>query len=275
MRTPYSLSSRLLLLSLPAALMIIFFFVLPLANLFVAGASGPNGLYGYIDVLLGPRYLRSLMLTVVISFWTTLITLIVGGVTGFFLSRNAFKGRSMLMSLLTLPIAFPGVVIAFLVIIIGGRQGVIPAALRTIHEGNFVFAYSFAGLLIGYVYFSIPRTILTIQASATKLDIKLEEAARTLGATTWQVVRDVIVPGLMPAVISSGAICFATAMGAFGTAFALATDVDVLSMLIYSEFTLSANVTAASILSLVLGAVTWLSLSVARTMTGNNVAAMG
>jgi putative spermidine/putrescine transport system permease protein len=130
-----------------------------------------------------------------------------------------------------------------------------------------------AGLFTGYLYFSIPRVILTIMAAAEKLDRALEEAARSLGASPWQVIRDVGVPGLMPALISSGAICFATAMGAFGTAFTLATQIDVLPMAIYTEFTLNANFAMAASLSLALGLVTWAALAAARSAAGSTVAA--
>src|SRR5262245_65783254 len=104
-----------------------------------------------------------------------------------------------------------------------------------------VFAYTMQGLFLGYLYFSIPRVILTIMAAVEKLDPSLEEAARALGAGPWAVHRDVILPALGPAFVASGAIAFATAMGAFGTAFTLATNIDVLPMLIYTEFTLSAK----------------------------------
>jgi len=130
-----------------------------------------------------------------------------------------------------------------------------------------------AGLLTGYLYFSIPRVILTVMAAAEKLDPRLEEAARSLGASSWQVVRDVIVPGLRPAFLSAGAICFATAMGAFGTAFTLATEIEVLPMTIYTEFTLRANIVVAAALSIILGGITWLALALARTAAGSSVAA--
>lgn len=79
--------------------------------------------------------------------------------------------------------------------------------------------YSLAGLFLGYLYFSIPRVILTVMAACESLDRSLEEAAHSLGAGHWRVVCDVIVPGLAPALASCGAIRFATSMGAFGTAF--------------------------------------------------------
>ena len=82
-------------------------------------------------------------------------------------------------------------------------------------------------------------------------------------------------PALAPALVASGAIAFATAMGAFGTAFTLATNIDVLPMVIYTEFTLQANFAAAGSLSIVLGLVTWAVLLVARTFGGASVAAAG
>ena len=99
--------------------------------------------------------------------------------------------------------------------------------------------------------------------------------ADALGAGPWRVIRDVVLPALMPAFIASGAIAFATAMGAFGTAFTLATDIDVLPMLIYTEFTLSANFAMSAALSVGLGLVTWAILALARTFGGNTVAAAG
>ena len=64
-------------------------------------------------------------------------------------------------------------------------------------------------------------------------------------------------------------------MGAFGTAFTLATDIDVLPIVIYTEFTLLANIAMAAALSIVLGIITWIVLSVARTAAGTTVAAAG
>jgi putative spermidine/putrescine transport system permease protein len=175
--------------------------------------------------------------------------------------------------MLTFPLAFPGVVVGFMVIMLAGRQGLIGDLTRWVTGEKLVFAYSMAGLLTGYLYFSIPRVILTVMAAAEKLDRRLEEAARSLGASAWQVIRDVIVPGLRPAFLSAGAICFATAMGAFGTAFTLATEIEVLPMTIYTEFTLRANIVVAAALSIILGGITWLALALARTAAGSSVAA--
>lgn len=229
----------------------------------------------YVEVLTNAHYLESMMATLLVAVATTVATLVISGISGVFLQRNDFPGRSLLTSLLTLPLAFPGVVVGFMIIMLAGRQGLVGQITEALGAGKLVFAYSMFGLFLGYLYFSIPRTIVTIMAAAEKMDPRLEEAARSLGAGNWRVVRDVIIPALKPALISSGAICFATAVSAFGTAFTLATRINVMPMVIYTEFTLSANMAMAAALSFFLGAVTWLVLAVARSAGGGTVAAAG
>jgi putative spermidine/putrescine transport system permease protein len=237
----------------------------------VGGSQG--GGRGYAAILAEPRYLRSLLATVALAALVTAATLAIATVAGLFLQRHRFPGRRALVALLTFPLAFPGVVVGFMVIMLAGRQGLIGDLTQRALGSRLVFAYSMGGLFLGYLYFSIPRVILTIMAAAEKLDGRLEEAARSLGAAPWQVVRDVLLPALRPAFLSAGAICFATSMGAFGTAFTLATDIEVLPMTIYTEFTLRAAIATAAALSIVLGAVTWLVLVLARAAAGSSVAA--
>ena len=263
--------SFVLLCLIPLLIFSIVFLALPLVRLFLASGESEIGWSIYLEILRKPRYLNTLVLTVLVSLATTVAALAVSTIAGMFLSRNQFKGRGILLSIMTLPLAFPGVVIGFLIILLGGRQGLI----NQITPGHVVFAYSVIGLFLGYLYFSIPRVLLTVMAAAEKLDTSLEEAARTMGASSYRVVVDVILPGLMPSLIAAGAIAFATAMGAFGTAFTLATNIDVIPMVIYTEFTLSANIAMAAALSIVLGIVTWALLLIARSISGTTVAAGG
>jgi len=260
---------------MPAALFFVAFFILPMCRLFLVGGSGATGWTAYAAILTNDGYFSALLATLGIAAATTVATLLISGIAGVFLQRHKFPGNKTLVAMLTLPLAFPGVVIGFMVIMLAGRQGLIGTISEALSGDRLVFAYSLTGLFMGYVYFSIPRTILTVMSATEKLDPRLEEAARSLGASPWRVMLDVIVPGLKPALISAGAICFATAVGAFGTAFTLATRINVLPMVIYTEFTLSANIAMAAALSFMLGAVTWLVLALARTAAGSTVAAAG
>ncbi len=263
------------LLLLPAGIVFAAFFLVPLGQLFLIGGSGKDGWAAYGAIVTNRNYFNSLVSTTLLSTGVTVVTLAISGVSGVFLTRNRFRGHAALVAMLTLPLAFPGVVIGFMVIMLGGRQGVIGDIAHWLTGERLVFAYSMAGLFVGYIYFSIPRTILTVMAAAEKLDPKVEEAARSLGAGPLRVVKDVIVPGLKPALLSAGAICFATSMGAFGTAFTLATRINVLPVTIYGVFTDQANIAAAAALSFVLGMLTWAVLAIARTAAGSTVAAAG
>jgi putative spermidine/putrescine transport system permease protein len=266
---------QLLLSIVPVVTIFAAFFILPFARLLIASFEGPLGAGAYTAIVTDPRYYSSLVSTIVLAFVVTLTTLLISGFAGVFLDRNHFRGRAVVVAALTLPLAFPGVVVGFMVIMLAGRQGLIGEIAKLVSGQNLVFAYSIAGLFVGYVYFSIPRVILTVMAAAEKLDRNLEEASRSLGASSWRVIVDVIIPGLMPALLSAGAFCFATAMGAFGTAFTLATDINVLPMTIYTDFTQRANIASAAAMSVVLGAITWAVLAIARTAAGNTVAAAG
>ncbi len=244
----------------PAVALFCAFWLLPMAALL--RVSGSEGLVAtYTAALTTSRYLGSLFSTVVLSAAVTLATLVLSTIAGLFLVRRNVPGKRMITAMLTFPLAFPGVVVGFMVILLAGRQGLLGDVTHKLIGEKWVFAYSIGGLFLGYLYFSIPRVVLTVMAAAEKLDRSLEEAARSLGASSWQVTRDVLVPGLAPALIASGAICFATSMGAFGTAFTLATDIDVLPM--------NAGIAMAAALSVVLGVVTWLVLAIARTASGS------
>ncbi|GAN80769.1 ABC transporter permease [Acidocella aminolytica] len=260
---------------LPAVLVFSAFFIIPFGVLLRVGAQGAYGIAGYWLALMNPEHLESLVATLVLSTVVTVATLCLGGVCGVFLGRNRFPGHGLMVSILTLPLAFPGVVVGFMIIMLAGRQGLVSDISLALHGGRIVFAYSAWGLFLGYLYFSIPRVLLTVMASAEILDASLEEAARSLGAKPARVFLDVTLPALKPALISAGALTFATSMGAFGTAFTLATRINVLPMMIYTDFTLSTDLSSIAALSLLLGLISWVVLSLARSVAGSGVAAAG
>ena len=264
-----------LLALMPALVIFCAFWLLPFSRLIVMGAEvdRSSGISAYLTILTHRQYLISLVTTVGISLVVSITAVAIAGFAGFVLARHRFIGKAALVAILTFPLAFPGVVVGFLVIMRGGRQGALAQASLWLFGERWMFAYSLAGLFIGYLYFSIPRVITTVMAACDNLDKSIEEAARSLGANTWQVTKDVIIPGIAPALLSTGAICFATSMGAFGTAFTLGTRLSILPLNIYGEFTNYANFAMAAALSVVLGVITWMALSLARRLAGGNLGA--
>jgi putative spermidine/putrescine transport system permease protein len=165
------------------------------------------------------------------------------------------------------------VIVGFFVILMGGRQGPFASFTDALIGERVTFAYGITGLFLAYVYFSLPRAIASFTAVAERQEHELEEAARSLGARRWHIVRDVWWPALQPTALAVGAILFATAMGAFGTAFTLASRFEVLPITIYNEFTNYANFALAASLSITLGLVTWAVLFIARRFGGSTVGA--
>ena len=251
----------------PAAAFFMAFWLLPVLRLLALPAE--QGWRTYFVVLTDSRYLESVLNTLGLSLVVTLATLALGAAVGIYLARRQFAGKRMLLSLLTLPLSFPGVIIGFFVILLGGRQGLVADLSEALGGSRLTFAYGLLGLFLAYLYFSLPRAIATYAAAAESMNTQLEEAARSLGASRLQVVRDVWVPELAPTTLACGAIVFATSMGAFGTAFTLASKFEVLPITISNEFTNYANFALAASLSIALGLVTWFVLFLARHFGGN------
>ncbi|WP_295532345.1 ABC transporter permease [uncultured Pseudacidovorax sp.] len=256
----------LLACALPAGIFFLAFWLLPALQLLALPAR--EGASAYFAVLTQPRYLTSMLQTLALSVVVTLATLVLGAAVGLYLARQRFAGRRLLLAVLTLPLSFPGVIVGFFVILLGGRQGLVADISSSLGGERITFAYGLLGLFLAYLYFSLPRAIAAYTAAAESMDPALEEAARSLGASRIAIARDVWVPELAPTTLACGAIVFATAMGAFGTAFTLASKFEVIPITIYDEFTNYANFALAASLSIALGLVTWAVLFVARRFSG-------
>lgn len=250
------------LLLIPSLVFFLAFWLLPFSQLLVL--PGQTDWTLYFVVLTDTRYAMSLVNTLGLSAAVTLVTLVLGAAVGLYVARRRFRGRGLLLSILTLPLSFPGVIIGFFMILLAGRQGLVTDITQALGMGRFSFAYGLTGLFLAYLYFSLPRAVAAYAAAAETMDMSVEEAARSLGASRWDIVRDVWMVQLAPTTAACAAIVFATAMGALGTAFTLSSKFEVLPITIYTEFTNFANFALAASLSITLGIFTWLALFLTR-----------
>lgn len=268
--TPLVSSRRALAVcTVPVFIFFAAFWILPVTQLIVLPAA--NGWETYFVILTDSRYARSLINTLLLSSVVTVATLALGLAVGLYLAKPKVVGRRFLLSLLTLPLSFPGVVVGFFIILLGGRQGAVADLFESLGLGRVTFAYGLTGLFLAYLYFSLPRVVASYTAAAQGMDQSIEEAARSLGANRIQLLWDVWLPQLLPTTAACAGIVFATSMGAFGTAFTLASKFEVLPITIYNEFTNYANFPLAASLSLTLGLFTWLSLFLMGRLTGGRV----
>ncbi len=210
----------------------------------------------YARLVQGKRYLVATGTTVGLATVVTVAAMILAAGLAFFLARSAFRGKAVCRSLIAFPLSFPGIVVAFMIIVLFGNTGVIPQAIQaTFGRKALNVAYTPIGLFLAYLYFSIPRATMVLAASVEKIDRRLEEAARTLGASPGQTLWAVTLPAIRPALEATASLVFATAMASFGTAYTLSQG-NVLGILIFDEFTFAFNVQMASALAAFLAAVT-------------------
>jgi putative spermidine/putrescine transport system permease protein len=243
---------------LPAVLFALLFWpLLSLGLQSLAGDAGEITFERYRAVLADRRYFDSLVNTLLISLFSTLIALIVGVPSAIYVEGRRGSDRKILAVLLTIPLSLPGIVIGFFIIIAFGLAGVVPKFVEFITgERALSFAYTFYGMLLGYVYFQIPRVVLTLRGAVSNISRDAIDAAKTLGASTFQTYVHIIIPTLKPSIVSAASLSMATGFGAFGTAATLSRRYRVIPLEIAAAFTENFQPRLAGAMSLILVAIT-------------------
>lgn len=215
-------------------------------------------LKNYVAVFADPFYRSSLVLSLVLSAVVSALSIVLCIGPAWLLVRRDFPGKRAFRAILTIPMAFSGIIIGFLAVIMIGRIGFIPQLadwLVGVRVGE-ALAYSLTGLGIAYVWFQIPRATLTLESAIRKFDWDLDNAARSLGASNWQALRYVLLPLLTPALVSTVAVTFAVSMGSFGVALLLLKKASVFPLEIYNQIYANLAFEMAGAMSVVLGVIT-------------------
>jgi len=254
----------LLLLPLAAALGL--FLVLPL--LFVLFESfwveGHFSLANYLLVFRRGLYSEALRTSLVLSFTTAFIGAALGLPLSYLVHKSRAPWRDLLLSITAVPLTFSGLIIGFAFIVLLGTSGFITMLLQRFFDINplefSAFLFTWKGLVVAYLYFLIPRMILTMVAAWSNADWSQVEAAVSLGAPFRTVLARVLFPMLGPSLLAGSSLLFAVSMGAFGTAFALTgTAVKILPLVIYNQISdVTVEVSRANGLAIVLTVVTTL-----------------
>ncbi|WP_096391810.1 ABC transporter permease [Halopenitus persicus] len=247
-------------LSVPVGLLYVLFLGLPLATIVHLSVQGETLWSNYLTVLTNPGYRGSILISLQIAVTVTAITTVLGLLISYFLARNDFRGKRIVIAIINFPTSLPGILIAWGIIVLVGRQGIfslLGSAITGARSGEFAFALGFWGLLAGYTYFTLPRVTMTLLSSLENLDRELEESAYSLGASRFQTFRHVVLPEIAPGVASGIVLAFSINMVAFGTALLLAAgEVAVLPLKIYSVILGFGDYNTASALAVVLTVIT-------------------
>jgi putative spermidine/putrescine transport system permease protein len=211
-------------------------------------------LENYVKLFSDGYFLSSLFHSVVLSLCVAVGSVLLCIAPAWVLVRTQFPGKRLFRAVLTVPMAFSGVIVGFMIVIMLGRWGAVPAFLHWLTGEAYLSmtAYTLSGLVVAYVYFEIPRATLTLEAAIRKFDFDLDAAARSLGASLPQRLWYVLIPLLLPAIISTVALAFSVSMGSFGVALIVAKKFNLLPVDIFLEITGYANFEFASALCVVM-----------------------
>lgn len=223
--------------ALPAWLMLVLFLGVPLAALIPEAFAGGGAIFA--QLLHDPQFAVAVRNTLLLGLISGLLSALVGAAIAIELARQSPRRRQLMLSLLGLPLAFSGLVIAYGFILAFGRAGFVTqllgmAGADTAVVGSWI--YSVGGLAFAYAYYLIPRVALQLYPVFANLDEAPTLAARTLGATPWQAWRHTVLPEVAPAVLASAFFVSSVAMGTYGTALALVgTQLNILPLMLLAK----------------------------------------
>jgi molybdate transport system permease protein len=166
-----------------------------------------------------PEALTALRLSLVVSVTATALAVALGVPLAWVYARVAFPGRDVLRALTTVPMILPPVVGGVALLFAFGRRGLLGPALDAV---GIRIPFTTSAAVLAATFVSMPFLVLTVEAGLRSMDRRYEEAARTLGAGRWTVLRRVTLPLVGPSLFAGAAVCWARALGEFGATITFA-----------------------------------------------------
>lgn len=237
-----STRARSLLLAVPVAFLTLFF-VWPVANIIGEGLRGDGrwDLTGVGAVLGDPALRRVAWFTLWQAAASTGLTLLTALPAAHVLATYEFRGRRLVQALVAVPFVLPTVVVAAAFLALLGPNGPLGVDL----------ARSVWAILLAHAFFNHAVVVRTVGAVWERLDPRMEDAARVLGASRWRAVREVTVPALRPAIASAAVITFLFTFTSFGVVRILGSPRhSTLEVEIYRQTADLLNLPVASVLAL-------------------------
>ncbi|MBN8046998.1 ABC transporter permease subunit [Paraclostridium bifermentans] len=174
----------------------------------------------YKEILSNQQFINSLMLSLKTSIISSTIATIIGILLAYLMTKSRFS--KLRYFLLNLPIIVPHIIVVMLAFAVFSKTGIISRMLYNLNLINdsrefvsLVNDKAGIGIIIVYIYKGMPFIAITVYNILKSLDVKLEDVALNLGANKFQVLKLVIMPQIMPTILSSFIVIFAFSFGSF------------------------------------------------------------
>jgi sulfate transport system permease protein len=187
--------------------------LLPLAA--VVARSFDNGLDGFWDAATSRQAISALRFTVVVSLLAAAVNAAMGTLLAWVLVRDRFRGKALVNALMDLPFALPTIVAGLVLLALYGPTS--PLGIN--------FAFTQFAVFVALLFVTMPFVVRAVQPVLIELDREMEQAALSLGASNGRVFWKIILPNLVPALLSGAALAFARAVGEFGSVVLISGNV--------------------------------------------------
>ncbi|MDF2154492.1 molybdate ABC transporter permease subunit [Vibrio sp. CAU 1672] len=166
---------------------------------------------------------QALILSLKVGFHAVVWLIPLGTFIAWLLSRKQFIGKSVLDSLIHLPLVLPPVVIGYLLLISLGRQS--PVGFWLYEQFGVVFSFNWKGAVVACVVVALPLMVRSVRLSLESIDPRLEHAAATLGASPLRVFLTITLPLTLPGLITGTMLSFARSLGEFGATISFVSNI--------------------------------------------------
>jgi len=201
--------------------------LLPLSAAFIRASDLPLQEWG--SILLAPRTLAAFRVSIGCSLLAASINAVVGLLVAWVLTRYRFPGRRLLDALVDLPFALPTAVAGISLATLYAPNGWLG---RLLAPFGIQVAFHPAGIVVALSFIGLPFVVRTLQPVLGDLDRDLERAAETLGAGRFYIFRRVILPALLPALVTGSALAFSRALGEYGSVIFVAGNIPLVSEIV-------------------------------------------
>jgi sulfate transport system permease protein len=247
--------------------------LVPLSTLPLKAASASWATF--VETITDPRVVASYRLTILASLAAATVNAVFGSLVAWVLVRYQFPGRRLVDALIDLPFALPTAVAGITLTALYAPNGWLGAPLSAY---GLDVAFTPLGITVALIFIGLPFVVRTLQPVIEDLDVQVEEAATSLGASRWRVVSRIILPYLYPAWLTGFALAFARAIGEYGSVVFISgnmpmrTEIAPLLILTKLEQFDYAGATAIALVMLLLSFVLLLAINGLQHWTGQRLA---
>lgn len=172
---------------------------------------------------LSPEEWTALWLSAKVALWATALCLPLGIAVSWLLARCEFRGKLLLDALVQLPMVLPPVVPGYLLLVLLGTQGAVGGWLQ--QQFGIVLAFTWKGAVLASAVMAFPLMVQPVRLAFRMIDVRLEQAATTLGASPWRAFLTVTLPLALPGIIAGLVLCFSRSLGEFGATMAFVGNI--------------------------------------------------